>query len=73
MSIRLRQQRALVERVKSTSSYEALSCVPSPCVKICTIIDNHCTGCGRTADEIREWFYCNDTRKKEILKRISDG
>lgn len=67
MSIRLRQRRALGERVRSTSS------VPSPCVKICTIIDNKCIGCDRTADEIREWFYCDDQRKKEILKRILNG
>lgn len=67
MSTPLRQRRASVERVKSTSN------VPSPCVKICTIIDNQCVGCNRTADEIREWFYCDDTRKKEIIKRISNG
>jgi len=67
MSIQSHQQRVLVAPVKSTSS------VPSPCVKICTIIDNQCVGCNRTADEIREWFYCDDTRKKEIIKRISNG
>lgn len=67
MLIHSQLQHAQVEPVKSTSS------VPSPCVKICTIIDNQCIGCDRTTDEIREWFYCDDERKKEILERISNG
>ena len=67
MSTHLRRPRVRVERVKSTSN------VPSPCIKICTIVDDQCIGCNRTSDEIREWFYCDDQRKKQILERISNG
>jgi predicted Fe-S protein YdhL (DUF1289 family) len=39
------------------------------------LIDNTCIGCGRTTEEIREWFTATDDRKKEIKessgKRIS--
>ncbi len=55
------------ERVKSTSN------VPSPCIQVCTINNGKCIGCNRTQDEIREWFYATDTRKLEILERLSNG
>ena len=44
--------------------------IPSPCIKVCTLIDNYCIGCGRHQDEIREWFIATDQRKIEILKRV---
>lgn len=43
----------------------------SPCIKLCRIDDGKCIGCNRTQDEIREWFYANNERKLEILKRIT--
>jgi len=63
MSTRLVRQRARVVHAKSTSN------VPSPCIRVCKIEDDHCLGCGRSSDEIREWFYCDDTRKEEILEK----
>ena len=27
-----------------------------------------CRGCGRTAEEITEWFYASEERKREIAK-----
>ena len=53
--------------VKSTSKVE------SPCIKVCVIEEGYCIGCGRTQDEIREWFYANDDRKLEILERLMNG
>jgi predicted Fe-S protein YdhL (DUF1289 family) len=70
MLILLQQLHVQVELVKSISS------IPSPCIKVCQIEDDHCEGCGRSSNEIREWFYCDDQRKLEILeqsgKRIPD-
>ena len=70
MLIPLLQQPVLVEPVKSISK------IPSPCVRVCQIEDDHCVGCGRSSDEIREWFYCDDDRKMEIReksgKRVSN-
>jgi len=57
MSIRLEPPPAQAELVKLISS---------PCVKICTLIDKICVGCGRTQEEIKEWFTATDERKKEI-------
>lgn len=42
----------------------------SICQKICKVDDSNtfCVGCGRTLDEIREWFTANQDRKFEIAK-----
>ena len=67
MLIQLPQQLALVVLVKSTSEVE------SPCINVCIIEDGYCIGCGRTQDEIGEWFYADDDRKLEILERLANG
>jgi predicted Fe-S protein YdhL (DUF1289 family) len=40
----------------------------SICKKICKVDDNNtfCVGCGRTLEEITEWFYASQERKMEI-------
>ena len=67
MSIHLQRPLVRVEPVKLISS---------PCVKICTLVDKICIGCGRTQKEIAEWLTATDQRKKEIKessgKRISN-
>ena len=57
----------LVGHVKSTSEVE------SPCFNICKLEDGYCIGCGRSYDEIGEWYYADNNRKLEILKRIKNG
>jgi len=70
MSTRSRQRLVQVGPAKSISK------IASPCIKICKIEDDHCVGCGRSSEHIKEWFYCDDLRKQEILeksgKRISN-
>ena len=51
----------------------------SPCVKICKFGEYLsqgqelvCIGCGRTQDEIRDWFTATDTDKLRILERINN-
>ena len=53
----------LLVAVKSTSDIE------SPCQKICVLQDGICLGCGRTSDEITEWFTASDDRKIEIKEQ----
>ena len=55
-----------VERVKSISK------VVSPCIKICTLQDDFCIGCGRTTQEIAEWSKASDKKKRDILERLPD-
>jgi predicted Fe-S protein YdhL (DUF1289 family) len=42
----------------------------SICTKVCKYEDDQriCCGCGRTAEEITEWFYATKERKVEIAK-----
>ena len=42
----------------------------SICTKVCKYEDDQriCCGCGRTAEEITEWFYATQERKREIAQ-----
>ena len=40
--------------------------IKSPCVKICTLENGVCIGCGRTQDEIREWVIMTDNQREKI-------
>lgn len=66
MLIHSLQQHAPVAPVKSISK------IVSPCIKVCTLQDNFCIGCGRSTQEIAEWTKASDKRKREILERLSD-
>ena len=44
--------------------------IKSPCVKICSLEDGVCIGCGRTQDEIREWVIMTDNQREEIIERL---
>ena len=51
---------------------KSISKVVSPCIKMCTLQDDFCIGCGRTTQEIAEWAKATLERKKEILERLPD-
>ena len=40
--------------------------IVSPCIGVCTIIDNKCIGCLRTNEEIKNWLYFSEKKRKEI-------
>jgi len=45
----------------------------TPCVGICSATalgDPICRGCGRTAEEVRDWNTYSDERKREIMQRL---
>ena len=44
--------------------------IKSPCVKICSLEDGVCIGCGRTQDEIREWVIMTENQREEIMERL---
>ena len=48
--------------------------VKSPCTNICTMsLDGKlCMGCGRTIEEITNWYYFSNKEKKKIIKKIFD-
>ena len=53
--------------------------IESPCVNVCEYaevtkedIERICRGCGRTAEEITEWYFANSDRRKEIVKSAKE-
>jgi len=51
---------------------KSISKVVSPCVKVCTLKEDFCIGCGRTTQEIAEWGKATIERRKEIIERLPD-
>ena len=51
---------------------KSISKIVSPCIKICTLQDDFCIGCGRTTQEIAEWSKASDKKKRDILERLPD-
>jgi len=49
---------------------KSISKIISPCVKICKVENKVCIGCGRTTQEIAEWFKASDKRKREIVEGL---
>lgn len=46
----------------------------SPCVKICTYDPQSglCLGCGRTLEEIGDWFSMTDAERRAVTDQLSD-
>ena len=43
----------------------------SPCVRICTLNhDNICIGCGRNAEEIKNWSIFSDDEKRSVKNQL---
>lgn len=42
----------------------------SPCVSVCRYENEVCVGCGRTIDEVVEWYNFTDDEKQAVLNRI---
>ena len=52
---------------------ENLPVVASPCVSICVLNDEDiCTGCYRSADEIRRWGQLDNADKQRVLERANE-
>jgi predicted Fe-S protein YdhL (DUF1289 family) len=46
------------------------SAIESPCISICRYEDEVCVGCGRTVDEVVEWYNMTDKQKQAVLNRL---
>ena len=49
--------------------------VKTPCIGrcTCTLGDDICKGCGRTADQVRDWNGYSDAEKSAIIEHIRCG
>ena len=44
--------------------------IESPCISVCRYENEVCVGCGRTVDEIVNWYDMTDDEKQAVLNRI---
>jgi predicted Fe-S protein YdhL (DUF1289 family) len=46
----------------------------SPCVKICTYDPESglCRGCGRTLEEIGDWYGMSDAERRAVMEQLSE-
>ncbi len=45
----------------------------TPCIRVCKLKDNTCTGCGRTLEEIKNWRHYSDEQRDAIILRRGDA
>ena len=46
------------------------SLIESPCISVCRYDNEVCVGCGRTVDDITNWYDMTDDEKQAVLNRI---
>jgi len=46
------------------------SLIESPCISVCRMENDVCIGCGRTVEEVVEWYNMTDTQKQAVLNRL---
>ena len=44
--------------------------IESPCISVCRYENEVCVGCGRTVDDITNWYDMTDDKKQAVLNRI---
>ncbi len=44
--------------------------IESPCISVCRMENEVCVGCGRTVDDITNWYDMTDKQKQAVLNRI---
>ncbi len=44
--------------------------ISTPCTRKCKLINDHCVGCGRTWQQIRDWTVYNESERLAIMKNL---
>jgi predicted Fe-S protein YdhL (DUF1289 family) len=44
--------------------------IESPCISVCRYENEVCVGCGRTVDEITNWYDMSNDKKQAVLNRL---
>ena len=44
--------------------------IESPCISVCRYENEVCAGCGRTVDEVVNWYDMTDDEKQAVLNRL---
>jgi len=46
--------------------------VESPCISVCRMENEVCVGCGRTTEEVVEWYNFTNDEKQAVLNRLDE-
>ena len=46
--------------------------VESPCISVCRMENEVCVGCGRTIEEVVEWYNFTNDEKQAVLNRLDE-
>ena len=44
--------------------------IESPCISVCRMDNEVCVGCGRTVEEVVEWYNFTNEQKQAVLNRL---
>ena len=44
--------------------------ISTPCIRKCKLINDHCVGCGRSWEQIRDWTFFTESQRLEIMKDL---
>ncbi len=44
--------------------------ISTPCIRKCKLINDHCVGCGRTWQQIRDWFSYKEDQRLAIMSDL---
>lgn len=67
-----RDQRRENRRRGAGSARQIDTSVKSPCISVCQVKDDMCTGCKRTIDEIRDWMIMTADEKRAVMTLVEN-
>lgn len=44
--------------------------ISTPCTRKCNLIDDHCVGCGRSWQQIRDWSFYKENERLAIMSDL---
>ncbi len=44
--------------------------ISTPCIRKCKLINDHCVGCGRSWQQIRDWFSYKEDQRLAIMNDL---
>lgn len=44
--------------------------IQSPCIRTCQLLNNICTGCFRSREEIKHWNETTNEERKRIMRNV---
>ena len=44
--------------------------ISTPCIRKCNLINDHCVGCGRSWQQIRDWSFYKETERLSIMNDL---